>query len=133
MQYEVQTDLQKLLLERLEYFKEQHQKNRAKRDKLDIEADQLSRDMASVNETLEIEARLSNQRIEVPASNGARLLGLKLGKAISILKTENPAISKQGIRRKLEDIGFNFKGKRPGSAVHMALMVLDRERKKTGR
>jgi len=90
------------------------------------------KDMASINETMEIEARIKGHKIDVPASNGARLLGLKLGKAISILKTENPIISKQEVRQKLEEIGFNFKEKRPGSAIHMAWIGLNRKGNKQG-
>ena len=132
MNYGVPTDLQKLLLIRLEFLKGKCQKNRTQYKLLDVEYEQFSRDMASINETLKIEARLSNQKIEVPPSNGARLLGLKLMEAIRILRDENLAISKQEIRQRLEEIGFNFKGKRPGSAVHMAWMVLDRGKNKQG-
>ena len=127
---EIRTELQKLLYKRLEELAVKHKNKCAERELLDIDVKQLETDMLALNEALNVEARTSGQLVKKVPSNGSRLLGLRLGEAVRILRQETPNISKRKIKNRLQEIKFDFKGKRPGSAVHMAWVVLERQRQK---
>ena len=130
---ESKTELERLLHKRLEELMSKRKAIRARREELDTEDKQIENDIMALNEALNVEARATGQAIAKPASNnGSRLIGLRLMDAIRILRKENPKIDKRGVRFKLQDLGFDFKGKRPGSAVHMAWMVMERQKHKDG-
>lgn len=126
---EAKTELQKLLHKRLEELISKHKANRAKREELDTEAKQLESDMVALNEALNVEIRATGQAIPKPPSNASRLLGLRLGEVIRILREENPKVTKRAVKHKLLELGFDFKGKRPGTAVHMAWVAVERWQK----
>jgi hypothetical protein len=129
----METELQKLLQERLEALGEKWKANQAQRDKLEAEAKQLLHDIAAIQEALGVEARFSGQTPSKPATNGgSRLLGLNLREAVALLRRENPGISQKEVRRHLEDIRFDFKGKKPGNAINMAWVYLDAKEKREG-
>ena len=132
MTSELNTDLQKLLQKRLDELTEKHKSILAQREQLEAQSKQLQTDIAALHEALNVEARATGQAIPKTTSNGSRLLGLKLGEAIRILREENPRINKNAIRSRLQEAGFDFKGKRPGSAVHMAWTQLERQKHKSG-
>jgi len=132
MTSESKINLQKLLQERLDELTEKHKTILAQRERLEAESKQLQNDIAALHEALNVEARATGHVIAKSTSNGSRVLGLKLGEAIRILREENPKISKIGARNRLRDLGYDFKGKRPGSAVHMAWTVLERQKHKGG-
>lgn len=129
---EAKTELQKLLHGRLEELSAKHKALREKRQELDTEIKQLENDMIALNEALNVEARATGRVITKPPSNGSRLLGLRLGEAIRILREENPKATKRGIKGKLLELGYDFRGKRPGTAVHMAWTQLERQKHKSG-
>ncbi|MBI2985125.1 MAG: hypothetical protein HYY45_00005, partial [Deltaproteobacteria bacterium] len=129
---ESKTELQRLLTNRLEELIIKHKTNRTERERLDAEAKQLESDIQALNEALQVEARATGHTIVKSASNGSRLLGLRLVDAIRLLRQEDPKITKRGARHKLREVGFDFKGKRPGSAVHMAWTITERWKHKGG-
>ena len=55
-----------------------------------------------------------------------RFAGMKITEALSILRKEQPEISKRQARDILEKEGFDFRGKRSLSAVHFAWVALER-------
>ena len=63
--------------------------------------------------------RLRKQGERIPKQKGT---GLK--QAILELKTVNPDMSKKDIKQTLVKRGFDFKGKKPGQAIHMAWVNL---------
>jgi len=132
MTSELKTDLQKLLQKRLDELTEKHKSILAQREQLEAQSKQLQTDIAALHEALNVEARATGQAIPKTTSNGSRLLGLKLGEAIRILREENPKMTKRSVRWKLKELGYDFKGKRPGSAVHMAWVAVDRQKHKSG-
>ena len=121
------TGFQKEVFSRLDILRAQFNEKRATIAILQEEVDQIARDIGVLNETLEVEGRLTGATGVEPHSNGTtRLIGIGLRDAVSILRNETPGISKKDILHRLEDIGFDFKGKKPGNAVHMAWISLDR-------
>jgi len=50
--------------------------------------------------------------------------GIGLKKAVKELKRKNPQMTKEEVKNHLIWNGFNFQGKRPGNAVHMAWISL---------
>jgi hypothetical protein len=58
-----------------------------------------------------------------------RFVGLKLIDAVGMLRKEQPGITKEKVREILERNNFDFRGKRPGTAVHMVWVFLDRRSK----
>lgn len=65
-----------------------------------------------------------------PLSSGKerlfRFTGMRLIDAIKIIREEQPDVTKQKTRDILEKDGYDFKGKRPGTAVHLAWVILDK-------
>jgi hypothetical protein len=55
-----------------------------------------------------------------------RFAGLKLIEAVGVLRKEQPSITKKKVREILEQNKFDFRGKRPGTAVHMVWVALDK-------
>lgn len=128
--FEAYTDLQKLLIERINKLTAEWTEKREKAASLNQEAGNLSDDISRLEKALEVEGRLSGQVIEKPALNGAgRFIGQGLREVVSTLRKETPDITKADISKYLQGIGFNFKGKRPGNAVHMAWISQDRDAK----
>jgi len=127
------TELHELLQKRIEELTEKHKKILSEREWLEAEAKQLQADIATLHEALNAEARRTGHTISKPASsNGSRLLGHRLVDAIRILRQEDPKITKKGVKHKLREVGFDFKGKRPGSAVHMGWTITERWKHKSG-
>jgi hypothetical protein len=105
--------------------------------------DELKRNRADLDEQVRIaEQRLQALRIvfdweaaargkvvtgKASISGRNRWLGMTLGEAVQTLIAENHSWSFEKIRDRLIRDGFDFKGKRPGSAVNMALNRLKRE------
>lgn len=56
-----------------------------------------------------------------------RFAGMRLIDALRQIKKENPKIEKRMARDLLLKEGFDFKGKRPLTAVHFAWMVIERK------
>ena len=125
---DTQSKLVTLLTARLnELHRELHQL-RAEREELDAKEKRLSEDAQALQQALRVETRDQSGHMEKQGSNGSHLLGLKLGEAVRELRKLHPNITKETCRQKLEEIGFDFHGKRPGSAVHMAWLGLERRR-----
>jgi len=59
-----------------------------------------------------------------------RFAGMKVGEALRIIRDEQPQITREEATKILQEGGFDFKGKRPISAVHFAFVAQDRERKR---
>ena len=65
-----------------------------------------------------------------PSANETNLwLGVGLRDAVRRLMENNPGWDFERIRDRLVDDGFDFKGKKPGSAVNMAIISLRRTQK----
>ena len=58
-----------------------------------------------------------------------RFAGMKVGDALKILKKENPKITKEQAYQILVKENFDFRGKRPKSALHFAWIALERSKK----
>jgi len=59
----------------------------------------------------------------------SRFTGMRVGEALKILKKENPKITKVQAYNILVKEKFDFRGKRPKSAVHFAWIALGRSKK----
>lgn len=118
--------LENLLQERLEVLAVEWKANRVELDKIEDEGVQLTRDMESLKAALEVVNRSDGKA----TINGAvRIIGLSLVEAIRLMRSENADLTKAEAKVYLEAIPYDFKGKRPGNAVHMAWMVVDRSKK----
>ena len=126
VQQHMETALQRLLQERLAGLEERWRECRAEQERLNTEASQLSEDIASLKEAVAVEARLSGQPAEPSANGTINLIGLGLRDAVALLQQTLPGITQAEIRRRLDEIRFDFKGKKPGNAINMALVSLRR-------
>ena len=68
----------------------------------------------------------------VPRADSA-IVRMSLSDAVDHLRRQNPGITKELARIHLETIGYDFKGKKPGSAVHFAWVNVDRRKRKGNR
>jgi len=101
------------------------------RGKIDDELKDAGKRMAALQQVYGIEAeRFGAKKPPLFVGKGVsyRFAGMKLTEALQIVRTENPEVNKKQARRILEKEGFDFRGKRPGSAVHFAWVSLDRRK-----
>ena len=75
--------------------------------------------------------RLGEIKVPLFAGKGTsyRFAGIKLTKALAILRQEQPKITKEQAHDILVKEGFNFRTNRTRSAVHFAWIALDRRGK----
>lgn len=103
------------------------------RGKIDDELKDAENSLAALREVYGIEAkRFGEQKPSLFVESGVsyRFAGKKLTEALQIIRTEHPKVDKKKARKILEKEGFDFRGKRPGTAVHFAWVVLDRRKNK---
>ena len=129
------SELRRLLDERMESLRRQWQENRAERDRIEQEAEGLMHDLGAIKDALEVEIRhLGEVIVEHSRDGTSQLLGLKLRDAIALLRREVPGISQKQMRQRLEQVQFDFKGKKPGNAINMASVSLDAQaRRQSGK
>jgi hypothetical protein len=91
--------------------------------------------LAALRVVYEMEAeRFGKQRLPLSSTKGRRyrFIGMKLSEALMVLRKEQPEISKKEACQMLQKYGFDFKGKRPLTAVHFAWISLENREKKEG-
>ena len=101
------------------------------RGKIDEKLKDAERKLAALREVYGIEAeRFGEQKPPLFVGKGVsyRFAGMKLTEALQIVRREHPKVDKKQARKILEKEGFDFRGKRPGSAVHFAWVSLDRRK-----
>ncbi len=104
-----------------------------KKDKINEELQDAESALSALRQVYEIQAKRFGE-IEEPLSakesTSYRFAGMRLIDALAILKKENPKIDKRQAVRLLQEEGYNFRGKRPLTAVHFAWIVLGRKNRK---
>ena len=128
VQAAMETELQRLLRERLEHLETQWRDNAVQRKRIDTEAERLLHDMAALREAMTVESRLTGQPIEPPPNGTINVSGRGLRDAIEFLDKQQPGMSQKEIRRFLDSVHFDFKGKKPGNAINMARVALRRKK-----
>lgn len=106
---------------------------------LKIEGERVNEQLRDANSALaalrtvyEIESkRLGEHKTTMFPRKGPpyRFAGMRLVDAIAIIRQENPKVDKRQALRILEGEGFDFRGKRPLSAVHFAWIAFERRKK----
>ena len=67
----------------------------------------------------------------VPQADSS-IIRMSLSDAIDHLRRQNPGITKELAKIHLEAIGYDFKGKKPGPAVHFAWLNVNRRKASNG-
>ena len=129
--FEAKTELQLELVKRLQGLSREYDDIHDKQEALELDADRIVDDISTLRAALEVEGRRSGQIIkESPGTNGKdKFIGMGLRDAVGLFRSEQPNITKEHIKQRLLEVGFNFKGKKPGNAIHMAWISLDRVNK----
>ncbi len=126
-------DLRQELKARIAKAQEEVSKLQDTRNKLD---EQILREEARLKvwrDALLIESeRLGEPSLPLfsKSSEPYRFAGMRLIEAVDLLRKWQPAITKKQVREMLEKGNFDFRGKRPGTAIHMVWVQLDKKRKK---
>lgn len=126
------TDIRQELENRMETIQKeiaQLKDERAKIDKMLQDADSR---LGALRTVYEIEAeRLGKPSLPLftKGEKSYRFAGMKITEALRIILSEQPEISKKKAQHRLENEGFDFRGKNPGQAVHFAWVVLHRVKK----
>ena len=132
VKYEMQSgDIRKELEARIAEVQKEIRNLQEERRKTDEKLKDAGKRMAALQQVYGIEAeRFGAQKPPLFGGKGAsyRFAGMKLTEALQIVRTENPKVNKKQARKILEKEGFDFHGKRPGSAVHFAWVSLDRRK-----
>jgi len=124
-------DIRKVLEDRIAEVQKEISNLQEKRWEIDQTLKEAERKMVALREVYGIEAeRFGEQRPPLLVRTGVsyRFAGMKLTEALQIIRTEQPKVNKEQARKILEKEGFDFRGKRPGSAVHFAWVALDRRK-----
>ncbi len=106
-----------------------------KKNEIESELQEAQTYMAALRHVLDKE----RQGVQVPLSlreeagldQPSKFAGLNIRQALELMLKENPSISFKEARNALEHAHFDFKGKKPGNAVNMALVAIRARRKKT--
>ncbi|MFQ5861285.1 MAG: hypothetical protein ACE5IG_07045 [Dehalococcoidia bacterium] len=119
-------DIRPDLEQRLETLRRRLRELHAQR----AELEHLIRDVGQQLRTLEAVWRMEMERIGEgdvsPAGfRDGRLLTLPLGEAVALLRRENPDITKEEVRERLLQAGYDFRGRRVGNAVHAAWLAFE--------
>ena len=99
------------------------------RGKIEKKLQEAEAKLSALRTVYQIEAeRLGEPRVPLFAKEGVpyRFSGLKLTEALAIIRRERPEINKKEVLNVLEKEGFDFRGRRPLTAVHFAWIALDR-------
>jgi len=114
------------ITDRMEILRKKLDELRRKRSAIDMELTQIEEWLQALRTTLNWEEAFhgSPSPTNAPASTPTAWLGVSLGKAIETLLKEHPTWGFRQIRDRLVHDGFDFKGKKPGNAVNMALIKL---------
>lgn len=126
------TDMRRELEARMTEIQEGIGTLQEERHKIDKKLQYAESALTALRQVYEIEARrFGETRVTFWGKEGApsRFTGMKLTEALTIIRKEKPRIDKRQARRILEQEGFDFRGKRPLSAVHFAWIALDRRKK----
>jgi len=126
-------DLRAELKIRIDEAQKEISKLHEDRSKIDAKIAPLESRLKIWRDALQIEMENSGDP-NLPLFNGGsqpyRFAGMKLIEAVGILRKEQPSITKEKVREILEQNKFDFRGKRPGTAVHMVWVFLDKRVKK---
>jgi hypothetical protein len=132
VKYEMQSgDIRKVLEDRIAEVQKEISNLQEKRGEIDQKLKDAERKIVALREVYMIEAeRFGEQKPPLLVGTGVsyRFAGMKLTEALQIVRTENPKVNKKQARKILEKEGFDFRNKRPGSAVHFAWVSLDRRK-----
>ena len=124
-------DIRKELQARIAEVQKEIGNLQEERGKLEEKLRDAERKLNALRDVYGIEAeRFGEQKLPLFIGRGVsyRFAGMKLTEALQIVRTEQPKVNKEQARKILEKEGFDFRGKRPGSAVHFAWVCLDRRK-----
>lgn len=127
-------DLRVELKARIDKAQEEISELQDERRKYDDQITQIESRLKVWRDALQIEV----ERLGEPAlplfnrtNQPYRFVGMKLIEAVELLRKDQPSITKKQIRDILEQNNFDFHGKRPGTAIHMVWVALERRKKKS--
>ncbi len=120
------------IVERMAKLQDEIERIKEQRSALDAAERQIDQTLQALRVTLEWErARQGESKItSAKATNGRNpWLGMPIADAVRQLIKEHPEWGRAEILERLTADGFDFKGKRAGNAVHMALVSVRRKGK----
>lgn len=104
-----------------------------KKSKLEKDLQDAESALSALRQVYEIQAKRFGE-IRAPlfarGSTSYRFAGMKLTEALTIIRKEHPNIDKKQALQMLTKEGFDFRGKRPLTAVHFGWMAINRRKKK---
>lgn len=118
------------ITERMTLLKDKFEKVTRKQAALAQEQRDLADMLAALRVTLDWERTLQGTTATAAASQNGRWLGVGIGDAVRQLCNDKPKWGFKEIRDHLAESDFDFRGKRPGNAVSMALTRLKRTKKR---
>ncbi len=124
----IQSDIE----DRLKQLKRRLERLHAQRDALLAEIHGTERQVAVWQEAWKLEIP-EDERLHasVPQAD-SDIIRMSLSDAIDHLRRQNPGITKELSRIHLEATGYDFKGKKPGPAVHFAWVNVNRRKGSNG-
>ena len=125
MQRDITVDISERMTALQKRIEELQRQRTALEEQLHTEEQRLQ----ALRVVLDWEAATQGKLVTGKASIGGwnRWLGMTLRDAVQVLAEENPSWDFTKLRDRLIRDGFDFKGKRPGNAVGMALTSLRRK------
>jgi len=126
------TDIREELKARMDEVQKQIDSLNEERDRIDNRLQVAHSKLKALREIYESEGERFGEP-SLPLWSGKdktyRFAGMKLIDAVSLIRQEQPEINKKQVRQILEKADFDFRGKRPGTAIHFVWIALDRRKK----
>lgn len=118
---------------RMSAIQRQVDKLKEQKVRIDEKLHDANSKLAALRVVYEMEAeRFGEQKLPLSSTKGSRyrFIGMKLSEALTVLRKEQPEISKEEACQMLQKQGFDFRGKRPLTAVHFAWINLENKEKR---
>lgn len=96
------------------------------RDAIDEEVREIDRRIRLIDEVWSWEPQPPGQQPANIQNGDGRLIGLRLGAAIVRLRHDNPDLTKEEAKKRLEAIAFPFETRHIGRAIHAAWLSANR-------
>ena len=124
----IQSDIE----DRLKHLRHQLEGLHVQRDALLAKIHDIEKQVAVWQEAWRLEIP-EDERLHatVPQADSS-IIRMTLSDAIDHLRRQNPGITKELARIHLEATDYDFKGKKPGPAVHFAWLNVDRRKSRNG-
>lgn len=121
-------DIRHELGNRMSEIEEQIELLKEERNAIDKKIQEADSRLAALRTIYQMENERLGRIIFVPTKEPSRFAGMKVTEALSLIRREQPEITKGQALRILKRQGFDFRGKKPRRVINLAWINLERSK-----